>query len=466
MKTNNEEGRWYKEVRNQGGGVYAVGGYVRDNLINAETRDVDFVVTGIPMDTLAEIMKSYEYKVDLVGKTFGVLKAAAPDSDAFMDLALPRKEFSTGPEHRDFNIEFDHNISIEQDLSRRDFTINAMAIAIDEPCIPKYIVDPFGGMEDIENKVIRTVGDPVQRFTEDPLRMLRAAQFAARFGFTIHRDTLFAMKWMSNKIKTVSPERVSAELIKMLKLSDTPSIGLQILVDTGLMQYIIPEFMDSIGFDQQNRHHDLTVDKHVFKVVDHAARRGFSTAVRVAALFHDISKPSTFSIDEDGRGHFFGHEKESAEVAKEIMKRLKFSASFDFPRGGEDLVYTLIRRHLVPVKRNSSDKSIRRWMRKVGEPWVVQELLNLRESDSFAHAAGSDIGGIEILRSRVEENSNIPMTQRDVDLDGHVISEKTGARGREIGDIKNQLLELIIAGEVENNSESLTEVLQEMFVNG
>jgi len=274
------------------------------------------------------------------------------------------------------------------------------------------------------------------------------------------------MRWMAPKIRTVSPERISVELVKMLKLSDTPSIGLQILVDTGLMNHIIPEFMESIGFDQQNRHHDLPVDKHVFKVVDHASRRGFSTAVRIAAFLHDIAKPSTFSIDEKGQGHFYGHEKESAEIAKDIMERLKFSACEDFPRGGTDLVYTLIRRHLVPVKRNSTDKSIRRWMRKVGEPWVVQELLNLREADSFAHAAGSDIGGIEILRARVEENANVPLTQRDVDIDGNTIRERTGATGKEIGDIKNRLLEMIVAGEVENNSESLTEVLQEMFVNG
>lgn len=308
--------------------------------------------------------------------------------------------------------------------------------------------------------VIRTVGDPIVRFTEDPLRMLTAAQFAARFGFTIHPDTLWAMKWMAHKIQTVSPERISAELIKLIGRSDTPSVGIRILIETGLMDHIIPEFKASIGFDQQSRHHDLPVDEHVLKVLDHASRRGFSTVVRVAALLHDIAKPSTFSIDEEGQGHFFGHEKEGAEVAQRIMERLKFSASKEFPNGGTDLVYVLIRRHLVPVKRNSTDKSIRRWIRKVGSPWVVQELLNLREADSFAHAAGSDIGGIEILRSRVEENANVPLTQRDVDIDGHVINKVTGVTGKDIGTVKNRLLEMIVSGDVENNYESLFYVLQ------
>ncbi|MEW5993982.1 MAG: hypothetical protein AB1744_06260, partial [Candidatus Zixiibacteriota bacterium] len=204
------------------GRIFEVGGAVRDRLLFGEGRvhDRDYLVTGIPYDELSSVLRKYG-RVDLVGRSFGVIKFTQPGANGSqtLDITLPRCEHSTGTGHRDFNVAFDPHLKVEEDLARRDFTVNAMALALDNG----ELIDPLNGREDIQQRRIRMVYD--DSFKDDPLRMLRAVQFAARFEFTVEPATFEAMKRLAPMIQTVSSERIAEELNKLLCLAEKPSVG-------------------------------------------------------------------------------------------------------------------------------------------------------------------------------------------------------------------------------------------------
>jgi tRNA nucleotidyltransferase/poly(A) polymerase len=218
-----------KDIERNGGAVYYVGGFVRDSFLNKESKDIDMLITGIPMDKLEKIL-SNNGKVDVVGKSFGVLKFIPNGSDLDLDIAIPRKEKSTGEKYTDFEVVADHNLSIEDDLSRRDFSFNAIA-----KDIHGNIVDPFNGRKDLQNKLIRMV-NPIA-FSEDPLRMLRAIQFSARFNFTIEKDTFNEIKKNASKIKSITPERILIEFDKIVKKGNIEN-GIENLINTRLYENI------------------------------------------------------------------------------------------------------------------------------------------------------------------------------------------------------------------------------------
>jgi len=240
-------------------------------------KDRDYLVTGVPYDKLTGILRHHG-RVDLVGRSFGVIKFTQfrKEKSYTFDIALPRREHSTGLGHKEFEVDFDPSIKVEEDLTRRDFTINAMAIALDSD----QLIDPLGGKLDLEHRRLRmTTPDS---FKEDPLRMLRAIQFAARFEFEIEPDTLPAIRDNVALIDTVSAERIAEELNKLLVLAKKPSVGFRLMQQLGLLKHILPELEECVGVEQPGGFHAYNVFDHTLVCIDAAPQR---LVVRLAALF-------------------------------------------------------------------------------------------------------------------------------------------------------------------------------------
>ena len=450
--TNLLESRLLETVGDLGGTVYLVGGAVRDALLGQPSKDADYLVTGVPLETLRDGLANWA-RVDLVGSSFGVLKLTFQSET--VDVALPRTEQSTGVHHRDFQISADPTLSLETDLARRDFTVNAMAKRLSDGAL----IDPFGGARDLEGRVLRAVGDANERFLEDPLRMLRLARFIAKLGFTPDSATARATAHHAALIGSVALERIQTELLGLLASRSAPAIleSLRFLRDTGLLTVIVPEFAACIGFDQANPHHDLTLDEHIFQAVHHAAKRDTASLVRLVLLLHDIGKPDRQSFGADGIAHYYHHEGRSADLTRVILERLKFS------NDDTNAVVTLVANHMRPPT-DASQRTLRRFKRDLGELW--RDALEVRLADRLAHASdGSDpqleyhrdFAALEALPAQLEGFS-----QAQLAVSGEELMQvfNLGA-GREIGELKRRAVEAVIEGEVENECGAILEYLLE-----
>ena len=391
------------------GEIYEVGGAVRDRLLTggSVSADRDYLVTGIPLDDLIDILKKFG-RVDLVGKSFGVIKFTQfePDTQMTFDITLPRTEFSTGPGHKDFQVTFDHTLRVEDDLLRRDFTINAMAMSINTG----GIIDPLGGQKDLKDRVLRIVYPT--SFEDDPLRMLRGIQFAARFDFTIESTTFEAMKRNAALIGSVSPERIADELNKLLAKAAKPSEGFRLMQQSGILKEILPELELCVDVDQPGPYHKWNVFEHTLHTID-AARPELK--LRMALLFHDVNKPQAKRATEDG-ATFYGHEKMGARTAKKILQRLRYSNDFT------DEVVTLIDRHMFTT--GVTDKGLRRLVRRVGVP-LIFDLLDVRRADVVGQGMGGKTDDVDKFEAdiRAELERQPPFSVSDLALDGGAIME-------------------------------------------
>ncbi|MBD3168572.1 MAG: HD domain-containing protein [candidate division Zixibacteria bacterium] len=437
------------EAISKAGKIYEVGGTVRDRFIHKDIRfkDRDYLVTGVPYNELSEILRGYG-RVDLVGKSFGVIKFTPPGMGITYDIALPRREVSTGEGHRDFEVDFDHNLRVEEDLLRRDFTINAIALDLSD----NTLADPLNGRKDIEDKLIRMVSE--NSFPDDPLRMLRAVQFAARFKFTIEPVTLKAIKKNASRISTVSAERIQEELNKMLLRADRPSTGFRIMHNTGLLKGILPELEETVGVDQPGPYHRFDVFEHTMEAVDHSIKR---LPVRLAALFHDISKPQTRELTDKGGATFYGHERKAAGVARSVMKRLRYSNEIT-----ED-VRVLVYRHMYTDR--VTDKGLRRLIRNVGKERIF-DLLDLRRADIIAQGRGQNPAQVDKFEKRIRDEleRKPPFSVKDLDINGWDLMEEFKLKpGPLIGDILNYLLELVLDEPELNKKEILLQNAKEFL---
>ncbi|MCJ7508777.1 MAG: hypothetical protein MUO85_08630, partial [candidate division Zixibacteria bacterium] len=296
------------------GKIYEVGGGVRDKFISPILPDVDkdYLITGIPLEELCQILSKFG-KVDLVGKSFGIIKFSPRKKKEEViqayDIALPRKEYSTGVGHKDFKVDFDENLKVEDDLARRDFTINAMALELPN----EKLIDPLNGRKDIKNRLVRFTSP--QSFKDDPLRMLRAIQFAARFEFEIEKKTYDSLCENVQLISTVSMERIQEEINKLLLKAKRPSTGFRLMQKSGMLEILFPELEKTVGIDQPGGYHAYDVFEHSILSVDYAP---VDFTIRLASLFHDISKPETKFLKENG-SKFYGHDKKGAKVAEDIL---------------------------------------------------------------------------------------------------------------------------------------------------
>ena len=438
-----------------GGRAWAVGGAVRDLLLALPARDLDVVVGGMPRAMLREILLRHG-AVDEVGADFAVFKWREREGGTAVDVALPRKERSTGPGHRDYEVQGEPDLAIEEDLARRDFTINAIAVELPSG----DLVDPLGGRHDLEEGLLRAAGVPLERFREDPLRVLRGAGFVARFELVVDEATRAAMTEAAPLLETVAAERMASELIKLLSCSMRPSLGLRLLFDVGAMRWLVPELMAGVGFDQKSPHHHLPVDEHTLLTVDEAAARSDDIVVRMAALLHDVAKPSSFSEypNREGRvvGHFHGHEREGARMARRAMSRLRISSAPGFPRGGVGEVLALVRHHLVYLRADASDRALRRFLTRVGSLKRMRRLLLLHRADRAAHAGGEEDAAIDLLEARIEELAHdMPLSPHDLALRGGELVSLLGLRGPTVGLAQRWLMGEVIDGRLPNDRRSL-----------
>ncbi len=365
------------------GALYAVGGRVRDEIraeaerIEAPAGDADYVVAGVPLEELVDRLRPLG-RVDLVGASFAVIKLTADGVTA--DVALPRRERSLGSGHRDFEVTSGPDVPIAQDLARRDFRMNMLARALPSG----ELVDPYGGEADIRTRRIDILTP--QTFREDPLRMLRAAQFAARFEYAVTPELRAAMTGAAPLVATVSAERIHDELAKLLIKAAKPSVGLELLRETGVLEHLWPELLEGVGIEQ-NEWHAYDVWNHAMATVD-AAPPGDLT-LRLAALLHDVGKPRT-----KVGPHFYGHEGVGGDLVRPMLERYRFS---------NEVVATaehLVRQHMYSIDPNLSDAGVRRFIRRI-KPQDIERLFALRHADISGSGLPKRDGSNEAFEARV-----------------------------------------------------------------
>ena len=348
--------------------LYIVGGYVRDLLLERPVKDIDVMAAG---DGIA-VAKNFAEKMGtgnvIVYQKFGTAMVKLGDRD--IEFVGARKE-KYHERSRKPSIE---PATVRDDLSRRDFTINAMAIAM-HPSEYGTLLDPYKGRADLKKKIIRTPLDPDETFDDDPLRMMRAIRFATRLGFSIHKETLQGIKNNKERISIVSQERITDELLKIIQ-ADKPSAGFILLKETGLLEIIFPEFNALAGVDQRYEHHHKDVFFHTLQVVDNISEYTDDIYLRIAALLHDIAKPKTKAYHPQQGWTFHGHEELGARMVRHLFKRFKLR--FDkIP-----YVEKLVRLHLRPmalVDEEVTDSAIRRLLFEAGED--IDDLMQLCRAD-------------------------------------------------------------------------------------
>ncbi len=415
--------------------AYLVGGAVRDALMGCPCHDLDVTTSATPEEVKAVFS---HLSVIETGIAHGTVTVLFPLGG--VEITTFRTETGYADHRRPDSVSY--STSLDDDLSRRDFTMNAIALGFDG------IHDPFGGQQDIENHIIRCVGNPNLRFQEDALRMLRGLRFAATLGFQIETATAEAIHQNAHLLSHVSAERIATELIKLLCgqyvgkiLTDFPDV----------MTIIIPELTPSLGFDQRTHYHSYDIYHHVVRTVEWVSP---TPVLRLAALLHDIAKPQSFSLDEHGVGHFFGHAIEGAVVAEEILRRLKLSNQII------NQVIPLVKLH--GLTRDTPLNKLPRLISKLGEEGFFN-LLDLDRADSCAkhpHSSPEDGNWDEIYCVAREFLDTKPcLTLGDLTVNGND-AMAVGLSGRQIGQALNQLLSEIIDGKLENQRGILLKKLE------
>ncbi len=442
-------------ITQAGGQLYLVGGAVRDQLLGLVCKDNDYLVTGLNIETVQNTLANFA-RVDAVGKSFGVLKVTL--NDETVDVALPRTEQSTGLHHRDFDITSDAHLPIEADLARRDFTVNAMALRLHD----QVLIDPFFGKRDLQLRTLRAVGNVVQRFSEDPLRMLRAARFVAKLDFEIETGTLNAIAKQAPEIISVAAERIGYELLGLLSASQQDSgqnivRALRVLRDTGLMAWVIPEYRVCIAYDQKNPHHHLSLDEHMFEVVRQVSLHSSDPEVKMpgvnmaattmAALLHDIAKPQTQTFGPDGVAHYHRHEQHGAAMARVICERLKFSTELT------NTVAKLVANHMRPPK-DASARTLRRYINNLGQEW--QSALCLRASDMASHTPTESFEAWDWFWHTLSTCKNFEQelerfNERELNISGQELMQAFSLTpGPALGELKKRATQAVIDGEIPN----------------
>lgn len=428
-------------LKSQGYEGYIVGGCVRDSLLGKQPKDWDITTNALPEKTI-EIFKDKGFRVVETGLRHGTVTIVM--NKIGYEVTTFRIEGGYSDNRHPDYVSF--TTSIKEDLSRRDFTVNAMAYNE-----VSGLVDYFNGISDLDNKIIRTVGLAEDRFNEDALRMLRAIRFSAQLGFKLETKDLFiSIKKNAELIKNISKERIREELSKIL-ISDKPSTGIVTLKETGLLQYIIPELIPTIDFQQHNKHHDKDVFNHTLAVLDNTPDK---LELRLAALFHDIGKPKCFTIGDDKQGHFYGHNKVSAQISREILKRLRFDNKTI------DKVSLLVFEHMSKFDKIKLP-GIKRFINRVGVE-NLEDLFQLQIADTKGSAKRSqDTSKIIDLKEKCQAilNEKQPLTVRDLAVNGDDLMKLGIKQGKEVGNALKMLLEYVLERPELNTKEKLSEII-------
>lgn len=454
--------------------AYLVGGAVRDILLGRRPKDFDLATNALP----EEIMELYSKTVNTNAKFGTILVIMTDDKGENFDVEITtyRKEEEYIKGRWPSKVEF--TSEIEEDLSRRDFTINAIAINFEDiyessASLEEVIFDPFSGQADLEQAKIRAVRDPEERFLEDGLRAYKACRLASELEFEIEPATFQAIKNNLEIASQISMERIRDEFIKLLKYSPKPSLGINLLKDSGLLELFMPELLELVGLEQPEWHTD-DVYAHSLKTLDLAEDR-----IRLAALLHDLGKARTRSEDEKGI-HFYGHDKVGSEMAEEIMKRLRFSKSeiarvkslirwhmFYYPSAEWRTENQLSELELEQKKSGGwSDAAIRRFIKNVGGEELIDDLFRLRIADATANPKTEfDPLEIEALESRIAEvrQQDMALKVTDLAITGHDLQELGVEAGPKIGETLEKLLDQVIETPELNTKEQLIEKAKELI---
>lgn len=427
-----------EKLEDAGFEAYLVGGSLRDILMGREVHDFDITSSAKP----EEVMEVFsDFKVIPTGLKHGTVTVLVEDEPLEITTFRSESGYSDG-RHPD-SVSFAK--SVEDDLGRRDFTMNAMACRINGE-----LFDLFGGQKDIADKLVRTVGNAKERFSEDGLRILRAIRFAAVLGFEVEAGTKDAIHQMGYMIEKVSEERIVSEFNKIM-LSEKPSTYLREYKD--IICIFIPELEACIGFDQKNHHHVYDVFEHTLRVVDNMPPK---LSLRLAALLHDISKPFCFEIGSDGEGHFYGHASKSSEMAENILRRLKY----------DNVTITdvcqLVKYHDHQIE--NSDKIIKRMLRRLGEKGFF-DLLDLKRADNLGQS--EEFRYRQDILQELENSARRILDEKacfsikDMAINGSDLIKLGMVQGPEIGEVLEMLLDRVISGEIKNDRQELIACLKD-----
>ena len=437
--------------------AFLVGGCVRDLMLNplAESIDVDIMVEGNGIDFAEKLARKINVPKIVPFKKFATAKI--PFKEYEIEVASARLEKYDASSRSPSEVVMSN---IEDDLSRRDFTINAMAVSLNTENFGEFF-DPFNGMEDLSNKILRTPLDSDSTFSDDPLRMMRAAYFASKLSLDIDPSCLESIKNNAGRITIVSQERKTNELLKILG-TKKPSIGLNILQEAGLMEFVFPEIAVMYGLDQSNEYHHKDIFYHTLEVVDNAAKLSDKLDLRLAALVHDIAKPKTRRLSKSKGYTFYGHDDVGARMLKGISSHMKFSNST------RDYIAKLTALHLRPIslaKKDVTDSAIRRLIVDAGEE--IDDLMKLCRADITTKNPKNitkylgNFDRVEKRMNEVIEIDRLKAFQSPVRGDEIMKMFDLGP-GKEVGKIKTMVEDAIINGEISNDYSSAMSFLDQI----
>ena len=443
-----------KTLEKAGYEVYIVGGAVRDILSGKKVKDWDFTTNAKP----EEILKLFEDAFyDNAFGTVGVAeKHLGGKGDEVLEITTFRTEGSYSDRRRPDKVSWGK--SLEEDLQRRDFTINAMAIQITNHKlqITNYeveIVDPYDGKKDLEKKIIKAVGKAEERFEEDALRMMRAIRIGAELGFTLEEKTFQAISKKNSLINEIAKERVRDELLKILK-SDFPKEGILMLYNSGLLEHIMPELLDTRNV-QQAGHHTKDVWNHSIDALEGCSSK--DPIVRLATLLHDIAKP-TVKMDR-GKGKeitFYNHEVAGGRMVKVIARRLKMS------KKDIDMLWLLVRWHMFAYDPKMTDKAIRRFIKRVGLE-NIEKMMMLRTGDRIGGGSKPTSWRLEELKKRIKEVLYTPMQIKDLKVNGNDVMKILKIKGGpKVGKVLEKLFDEVMDDAKKNKREYLLKRIKEI----
>ncbi len=431
--------------------VYAVGGFVRDELLGRECKDIDFVIVGDGPSFAKAVAKTLETKPPTIFQKFGTALVVYEDYN--LEFVGARKESYRSDSRKPIVTPAD----LPTDLARRDFTINALALGLNEDNFGQ-LIDPFAGKEDLKKKIIRTPLDPVVTFKDDPLRIMRAIRFAAQLDFTIDSKTKTGIEKMAKRLEIISPERITEEFLKIL-LTLKPSTGFFLMEETGVLSFVFPEFVALKGVEQIEGHHHKDVFRHTLKVVDNVAAVSQDVNLRYTALVHDIAKPRTKEFIKGKGWTFHNHEEVGARMLPGIGRRLRL------PNEMTQYAQKLTRLHLRPISlslEEVTDSAYRRLLVQAGDH--LEDLLSLCRADITSQnpkRVKQHLDNFDFVVKRlheVEEKDQMRAFQSPVR--GEEIMEICNLKpGPRVGKLKKMIEEAILDGEIPNDHKAAHQYL-------
>lgn len=445
-----------KALQQEGGRVFVVGGAVRDAVMGKEPNDIDLMVQGLPADHVQKTLSALPGKVDLTGKDFGVYRYRHGGGE--VEIALPRRERSVGVGHQDFDVQTDHTMDPEDDLYRRDFTANSMAVDLANG----ELLDPYGGAEDLANNRLSTIHE--HSLAEDPLRIIRALVASSKHGLDPDEATRAQMGGNAESLTHLPPERVQAELDKLMGSPD-PGKAMRLAHDTGVLRHILPEVDQAFGYDQNNPHHELELGDHLVNVLDRVAELSDDPDLRMAALLHDIGKPASAWVDPvTGGNHYYrgpngegaNHEEVGEEMAKQRLRQLRY------PNDRIQRVGDLVRHHMFAPF--TTPKGARKFINRVGDH--ADDLMTLREADqggkNYPDSPGPPLPDLDQQRDMLDQvrDQGQPTQRSMLAINGRDLIDAGIAEGPEIGRILSELTNLVVEDPELNQRDTLLQMAQ------